>query len=57
MIGLPGDEFSIADRNVASVLGMGTFAGYDFSRYANVQRWFDAYTSRRAFRGSQEDSG
>jgi len=47
------DEFTIADLNVASVLGMGTFAGYDFSKHSNVQRWFDACTSRPAFQRSR----
>jgi len=46
---LLGDAFTIADLNVASVLSMAQFVGFDFSSFAKVQRWYDAGTSRPAF--------
>jgi glutathione S-transferase len=46
---LLSDAFTIADLNVASVLSMAQFVGFDFSRFANVQRWYDACTSRPGF--------
>ncbi len=46
---LVSDTFTIADLNVASVLSMAQFVGFDFSSFANVQRWYAAATSRPAF--------
>jgi glutathione S-transferase len=46
---LLGDTFTIADLNVASVLSVAQFVGFDFSEFANVQRWYDACTARPAF--------
>ena len=46
---LVSDTFTIADLNVASVLSMAQFVGFDFSNFANVQRWYAAATSRPAF--------
>lgn len=45
---LLGETFSIADLNVASVLGLGSFAGFDVSAFENVQRWFGDCTARPA---------
>ena len=41
--------FSIADLNVASVLGLLAVARFDFSPYPNVKRWFEASLARPAF--------
>ena len=46
---LVSDAFTIADLNVASVLSMAQFVGFDLSSFANVQRWYAAATSRPAF--------
>jgi glutathione S-transferase len=46
---LLGDTFTIADLNVASVLSMAQFVGFDFPSFANVQRWFGACVERPAF--------
>jgi glutathione S-transferase len=46
---LVSDTFTIADLNVASVLSMAQFVGFDFSSFADVQRWYTAATSRPAF--------
>ncbi len=50
---LLGGEFSIADLNVASVLMLANFVGFDVSSHPNVKRWFDACLSRPAFARSQ----
>jgi glutathione S-transferase len=41
--------FSIADLNVASVLGLLAVARFDFSPWPNVKRWFEASLARPAF--------
>jgi glutathione S-transferase len=46
---LLGESFSVADLNVAGVLTMARFVGFDFSGFSNVKRWFDACTERPAF--------
>ena len=46
---LLGGSFTIADLNVASVLGLARLVGYDVSRFANVARWLDACLARPAF--------
>jgi glutathione S-transferase len=51
---LVSDTFTIADLNVASVLSMAQFVGFDFSNFANVQRWYAAATSRPAFARAAE---
>ena len=43
------DGFSIADLNVASVLGLLAVARFDFSPWPNVARWFQACLARPAF--------
>jgi glutathione S-transferase len=51
---LVSDTFTIADLNVASVLSMAQFVGFDFSKFAKVQRWYDAAISRPAFARAAE---
>ena len=46
---LLGGPFSIADLNVASVMGLLAVARYDFSRFPNLKRWFEASLARPAF--------
>jgi glutathione S-transferase len=46
---LLGDSFTIADLNVAGVLSTAQFVGFDYSKYANAQRWSEACMSRPAF--------
>jgi len=46
---LLGGGFSIADLNVASVLGVVRLVGYDVSRFPNVERWLGACLARPAF--------
>lgn len=41
--------FSIADLNVASVMGLLRLARFDLSRFPNVERWLDACLARPAF--------
>jgi len=45
---LVGDRFTVADLNVASVLGLAALAQIDLSKYPHVQRWLTACTSRPA---------
>jgi glutathione S-transferase len=45
---LLGDAFTIADLNVASVLSMASFAGFDVSNHPNVNRWYQECLSRPA---------
>ena len=51
---LLGDAFSIADLNVASVLSMSAFVGYDASAFANVSRWLGECLSRPSFARAQK---
>ncbi len=51
---LLGDEFTIADLNVASVLSMGGFVGLDVSGFPNVKRWFDTCLGCPAFGRAQK---
>lgn len=44
---LLGDSFTVADLNVACVIGMLKFAKIDFSYAPNVVAWFDRATARR----------
>lgn len=46
---LLGDSFSIADLNVASVLSLALFVGFDLSSFSNAKRWFEGCVSRPAF--------
>lgn len=43
---LLGDEFTIADLNVAGVMLLLKMASQDYSAHANVQRWADACYAR-----------
>ena len=45
---LVGDAFSVADLNVASVMHLMKDIRFDYSAYANVQRWADACYARPA---------
>lgn len=47
---LLGDRFTVADLNVASVLGIAPIARVDLSRQPKVQRWLGECTSRPAAR-------
>ena len=51
---LLGGSFGIADLNVASVLGMSAFVGYDFSSFANARRWFSACEARPSLARAQK---
>ena len=51
---LLGDDFSVADLNVASVLSMAGFVGLDVSGFKNVKRWLDACLGRPAFARAQK---
>ena len=46
---LLGVAFTIADLNVASVLGLSQLSGFDLSPWPNVKRWLDACLARPAF--------
>lgn len=46
---LLGDEFTIADLNVAGVLWVGRFAGYDFANCPKVLAYYERCASRPAF--------
>jgi glutathione S-transferase len=48
-VNLLGEQFSVADLNVASVLSWGQLAGLDLSAVPNVSRWLTTCTSRPAF--------
>ncbi len=50
---LLGNEFTIADLNVAAVLSMASFVGLDVSGFPNVKRWFDTCLGRPAFAKAQ----
>jgi glutathione S-transferase len=45
---LVGDRFTVADLNVASVLGVALLAQVDLAKYPNVQRWLSACMQRPA---------
>ena len=51
---LLGEAFSIADLNVASVLAMAAFVGYDFSAFVNVSRWMGACLARPSFERARQ---
>ncbi|MFI5394327.1 MAG: glutathione S-transferase family protein [Candidatus Binatia bacterium] len=46
---LVGNRFTVADLNVASVIGLGAFVGVDFNPYPNMQAWLKRVQSRPAF--------
>jgi glutathione S-transferase len=46
-------DFTIADLNVASVLSLTAFVGFDLSAFPNVQRWMQKCTSRESNKRSQ----
>jgi glutathione S-transferase len=43
-----GRDFTIADLNVASVLSLGNFIGYDFSPFPTMHKWTQKCLSREA---------
>jgi len=45
---LLGEQYTVADVNLASVLTWGNFIGIDFSKYPNLQRWLVECSSRPA---------
>ncbi|HXQ24491.1 MAG TPA: glutathione S-transferase family protein [Candidatus Acidoferrales bacterium] len=51
---LVGNRFTVADLNAASVIGLGSFVGVDFSAYANVQAWSSRVQGRPAFAKSMD---
>ncbi|MAE94746.1 MAG: glutathione S-transferase [Deltaproteobacteria bacterium] len=53
---LLGDDFTIADLNVAGVLSLAHFAGYDYSGYPHVSEWADRCYDRPSF-GRAQASG
>jgi len=50
---LVGDGFSVADLNVAAVLGWSLLAGFDFAAFPNLDRWLRASISRPAAKVAQ----
>jgi len=51
---LIANRFTVADLNTASVIGLGSFVGVDFSGYANIQAWLARVQSRPSFAKSME---
>jgi glutathione S-transferase len=47
---LAGENFTVADLNVASLLAWGKISRLDFSRHANVARWLQICLARPAYR-------
>ncbi len=46
---LAGENFTVADLNVASILAWGKIAGLDFSPHPNVARWLEKSLARPAY--------
>ena len=51
---LIGNRFTVADLNVASVLGLAMMVGVDTSGYANVQAWLTRCQARPSFAKSMD---
>ncbi len=51
---LLGNDFTVADLNVAAVVAAAVPAKFDMSAYPNVDRWLKAATSRPAFTKSRQ---
>ena len=47
---LAGENFTVADLNVASLLAWGKISRLNFSRHANVARWLEKCLARPAYR-------
>jgi len=47
---LAGENFTVADLNVASILAWGKIARLDFSRHPNVARWLEKSLARPAYK-------
>jgi glutathione S-transferase len=54
---LAGDAFSVADLNVASVVGWASLAQLDLGKAPNVQAWLKRCSARPAFARVQEKLG
>lgn len=50
---LLGDDFTIADLNVAGALSLSSFVGFDFRKFEHVSRWFKRCMSRPALAAAQ----
>ena len=48
-----GDEFSIADLNVAAVMLLLIMVGYDYSAHTHVKKWADACYARPSLAAAQ----
>ena len=46
---LVGTQFTVADLNTASVLGLAAFVGVDLAGYPNVQAWLNCVQGRPSF--------
>ena len=46
---LAGNEFTLADLNVASVAGLANALGFDVIAYPNVGNWMKAVSDRPSF--------
>jgi len=51
---LVGDEFTIADLNVNSVVSVCFHVNYDISKYENIKRWLSNISERPAFQKYME---
>ena len=47
---LAGENFTVADLNVASILAWGKIARLDFSRHPHVARWLEKSLARPAYK-------
>ncbi len=54
---LVGEEFTLADLNVASVVSICPAIQYDLSEYGNIVHWLERISSRPAFKRYQELRG
>jgi glutathione S-transferase len=51
---LVGGRFTVADLNVASVVGLAVMVGVDVSRHGNIQAWLGRCQSRPSFAKSMD---
>lgn len=47
---LNGDNFTLADLNVSSVVSIATHIGFDMKNYTHINSWLNAISERPAFR-------
>jgi glutathione S-transferase len=50
---LLGEQFSIADLNVAAVMLLLDMVGYDYSAYTQVKKWADSCYARPSLAAAQ----